>query len=165
MELASMLAGEPFTDRPACADPVIGGLLRAYNDTVDHARRQDLYAVASTVVGTAAGEELERARAARCVAFAEAHRRRSRFRGRRRRPLALAAHLGKDAPGVLAVRALGRADDAAHAELLALVDELVSMGRSSRPAVTAPPRSRRPDRAGASARPRRRAGRRVSSPA
>ena len=139
MELASMLAGEPFTDRPACADPVIGGLLRAYNDTVDHARRQDLYAVASTVVGTAAGEELERARAARCVAFAEAHRRRSRFRGRRRRPLALAAHRGKDAPGVLAVRALGRADDAAHAELLALVDELVSMGHSSRPAMPAPP--------------------------
>jgi hypothetical protein len=138
MELASMLAGEPFTDRPACADPVIGGLLRAYNDTVDQERRQDLYAVASTVVGTADGEDIERARAARCVVFAEAHRRRSRFRGRRRRPLALAAHLGKDAPGVLAVRALGRIDDTAHAEVLALVDELVALG-SGRPVTTAPP--------------------------
>jgi hypothetical protein len=129
MELASMLAGEPFTDRPACTDPVLGGLLRAYNDTVDQERRQDLYAVASMVVGTAAGEEVERARAARCIAFAEAHRRRSRFRGRRRRPLALAAHLGKDAPGVLAVRALGRIDDTAHIEILALIDELVAMSR------------------------------------
>src|SRR4051812_3696389 len=42
MELASMLAGESFNDRPACVDPVIGGLLRAYNDNVDGERRQDL---------------------------------------------------------------------------------------------------------------------------
>ena len=133
MELTSMLAGEPFTDRPSCTDPVIGGLLRAYNDTVDQARRQDLYAVAATVVGTVAEPWIERARAARCIAFAEAHRRRSRLRGRRRRPLALAAHLGKDAPGVLAVRALGRIDDGAHAEVLALIDELVAMG-GGRPA-------------------------------
>jgi len=142
MELASMLAGEPFTDRPACTDPIIGGLLRAYNDTVDQQRRQDLYAVAAGVVGTAAGEHVERARAARCIAFAEAHRRRSRLRGRRRRPLALAAHLGKDAPGVLAVRSLGRIDDVAHADMLALIDELVAMG-GRRPA-PAPPVSLTP---------------------
>ena len=29
MELASMLAGEPFSDRPDCACPVIGAFLRA----------------------------------------------------------------------------------------------------------------------------------------
>ena len=32
MELASLLAGEPFTDRPACASPVIAAFLREYND-------------------------------------------------------------------------------------------------------------------------------------
>ena len=32
MELASMLAGEPFSDHPGSACPVIGAFLRAYND-------------------------------------------------------------------------------------------------------------------------------------
>lgn len=127
MELASMLAGEPFTDRPACADPVIGGLLRAYNDTVDGERRQELYAIAALVVGTAAAPEVERQRANRCLSFAAAHRRRSRWRRRTTTP-ALAAHLGQDAPGVLAVRSLGRVDDARHEELMNLVRELMAMG-------------------------------------
>ncbi|HEU4657085.1 MAG TPA: hypothetical protein VFR97_06150 [Capillimicrobium sp.] len=130
MELASMLAGEPFSDRPACVDPIIGGFLRAYNDTIDGRRRQDLYAVASRVVGTARGVALEQARAARLLAFAEEHRRQPRWgfgRRRGRRPMSLAAHLGKDAPGVLAVRALGHVDDARHAAALALVDDLVAL--------------------------------------
>jgi hypothetical protein len=141
MELASMLAEEPFSDRPACTDPVIGGLLRAYNDSVDRERRQDLYAVAALVVGTAGGADLERARAAHCVAFAEAHRRPRRLwhRRRRRRPLALAAHLGSDGPGVLAVRSLGRIDDARHDEVMALIETLVELrAPSAAPAPTAP---------------------------
>ena len=32
MELASMLAGEPFSDHPESVCPVIGSFLRAYND-------------------------------------------------------------------------------------------------------------------------------------
>ena len=32
MELASMLAGEPFTDQPESVCPVIASFLRAYND-------------------------------------------------------------------------------------------------------------------------------------
>ena len=43
MELASMLAGEPFSDRPQAVCPVIGAYLRSYNDVVDDERRQDLY--------------------------------------------------------------------------------------------------------------------------
>jgi hypothetical protein len=130
MELASMLAGEPFTDRPACVDPVIGGFLRAYNDTIDGRRRQDLYAIAARVVGSARGLALEQARAARLLAFAEAHRRRprwQRWRRRAQRPMSLAAHLGKDAPGVLAVRALGHVDEARHAAALELVEDLVAL--------------------------------------
>jgi hypothetical protein len=34
MELASMLAGEPFTDHPASVCPVIGSFLRSYNDSI-----------------------------------------------------------------------------------------------------------------------------------
>ena len=54
MELASMLAGEPFSDRPRCVDPVIAGFLRTYNDGIDESRRQDLYPLASEVVGSRA---------------------------------------------------------------------------------------------------------------
>ena len=54
MELASMLAGERFTDHPASVCPVIGSFLRAYNDLVDHGRRQGLYELASLVVGSRA---------------------------------------------------------------------------------------------------------------
>jgi hypothetical protein len=39
MELSSMLAGEPFTDHPVAVCPVIGALLRTYNDTIDDERR------------------------------------------------------------------------------------------------------------------------------
>src|SRR2546423_5528872 len=52
MELASMLADEPFTDQPQTACPVIGMVLRSYNDGLDDRRRQDLYAYASAVIGT-----------------------------------------------------------------------------------------------------------------
>ena len=47
MELASMLAGEPFTDHPASACPVIGSFLRSYNDSIDETRRQSLYEFAT----------------------------------------------------------------------------------------------------------------------
>jgi len=52
MELASMLAGEPFTDHPHAVDRRLGAFLRAYNDAVDDERRQDLYPLAAAVVGT-----------------------------------------------------------------------------------------------------------------
>src|SRR5919109_5185322 len=70
MELASMLAGEPFSDRPATASPVIGAFLRTYNDGIDDERRQDLYPLAALIVGTAAGRRVEDERASRCLAFA-----------------------------------------------------------------------------------------------
>lgn len=52
MELASMLAGEPFTDHPQAVCPVVGAVLRTYNDVIDDDRRQDLYRYASASVGT-----------------------------------------------------------------------------------------------------------------
>ena len=39
MELASMLAGERFGDRPRAVCPVIGAFLRTYNDALDDDRR------------------------------------------------------------------------------------------------------------------------------
>jgi hypothetical protein len=63
MELASMLAGEPFTDHPSSVCPVIGSFLRTYNDLVDDHRRQALYPCASKVVGSRGSRELVRLRA------------------------------------------------------------------------------------------------------
>jgi hypothetical protein len=67
MELASMLAGERFSDKPRSVSPVIGSLLRAYNDCLDDDRRQDLYPYAARVVGTRAPRAVERSRARHCM--------------------------------------------------------------------------------------------------
>ena len=69
MELASMLAGEPFTDHPRSVCPVIGTVLRAYNDSVDDSRRQDLYAYAAAVVGTRGDRTLRERRFELCREF------------------------------------------------------------------------------------------------
>ena len=70
MELASMLADEPFSDRPRNASAVIGAFLRTYNDGLDDERRQDLYPLASLIVGSAGRRSVERERASRCLEFA-----------------------------------------------------------------------------------------------
>ena len=67
MELASMLAGEPFSDHPTSTCPVIGAFLRAYNDGLPEDRRQDLYEYAAKVVGTSAGRRVRRMRARLCL--------------------------------------------------------------------------------------------------
>jgi hypothetical protein len=70
MELASMLAEERFSDGPRNASPVIAAFLRTYNDGLDDDRRQDLYPLASLIVGTAGRRAVERERASRCLEFA-----------------------------------------------------------------------------------------------
>jgi hypothetical protein len=66
MELASMLAGEPFSDQPRCACPVVAALLRRVNDTLDDERRQTLYRFASCAVGTRASDGVRTRRLERC---------------------------------------------------------------------------------------------------
>lgn len=63
MELASMLSGERFNDHPSSVCPVIGAVLRTYNDSVDDDARQKLYSYAARVVGSRATPATERARA------------------------------------------------------------------------------------------------------
>jgi hypothetical protein len=138
MELASMLAGESFSDHPASVCPVIGSFLRAYNDSIDDEQRQDLYAYAAQAVGTRAGLAVQRERAARMTAWAAAHeqRRWTRFLpfsqlgtlGLRRQP---SVH----AIGTYAVHAIPKHTDDTHAQVLALLDALLAVGdrRSSLP--------------------------------
>jgi hypothetical protein len=139
MELASMLAGEPFSDRPWSVCPVIGSFLRAYNDAVDDRRRQDLYAYASSVVGSRASVDVEQVRAERLAAWALelGQRRWTRFLLRSRLRL-LACNPQADVVGSSAVRAIAKHNDQTHAQVLALIDELVTIGagQQSSPALS-----------------------------
>ena len=130
MELASMLAGEPFSDYPACACPVIGSFLRAYNDSIGDERRQDLYTYASRVVDSRSGAAVQRRRAERVAAWAiEMQRRRwtrillSKVRnaGLNRQP---SAHV----IGTYAVRAIPKHTERTHRKALAPLEELLKMG-------------------------------------
>jgi hypothetical protein len=135
MELASMLAGEPFTDHPQSVSAPIASFLRRYNDLLDDRRRQDLYPYAAKVVGTASTPEVELARVQRLMAWADemwATRRwpmRCRLGGLRR---SRARTNHPELAGSYAVRALPRMSDATHVAARALVDELIAMGAPQR---------------------------------
>jgi hypothetical protein len=148
MELASMLAGEPFTDRPAGVCPIVGAFLRAYNDAVDDDRRQDLYAYAAAAVGTRAPWPVTRRRAERC---------RAELRSVRHGPLgaltvprALPASLpALERLAARVARELHRAGAGGHARALRLADELVAPGAG--PVTRPASRLSRSDRARAGA--------------
>jgi hypothetical protein len=134
MELASMLAGEQFTDRPVSVCPLISALVRAYNDAVSDRRRRDLLRVAADAVGTrtrvGAPEDhrLQDERAALAVAWV--HMRYSQ-RSRIAKLIVRRPDLDpSDSPNTIAfhvLRSLGRSCDASHAALLSLIDELVAL--------------------------------------
>ena len=131
MELASMLAGEPFTDHPVSVCPVIGSFLRAYNDSIDDGRRQALYEYASRVVGSRGPQRTQQMRADRLAQWSdEMYRNRSGWFPMRS-PLRALGRLRKppvDAIGTYAVHAVRKHTDQTHAAVLALVDELLAMG-------------------------------------
>src|ERR1700761_8492614 len=135
MELASMLAGETFSDHPRSVSRPIASFLRGYNDLLDDRRRRDLYRYAALTVGTASSSSVESARVARLLAFGDElwTRRASRSlleRLRFRRAAQERSHDPEPA-GTYAVHAIGRVRDDSHAEALALVDELIAMGSSA----------------------------------
>jgi hypothetical protein len=138
MELASMLAGEPFSDHPACACPVISSFLRSYNDSIDDGRRQDLYSYASKVVGSRAPASVQRARVDRLAAWGlEVHLSQQRWTRivvpDRWRVLSRAR--GLETVVRLTIDAIRKDIDRLHPEVLRLIDELLAMGRSERAAV------------------------------
>jgi hypothetical protein len=124
MELASMLAGEDFTDRPRSVSPVIAGFLRAYNDALEDDRRQDLYAYAARVVGTRAGRMMERARRSLCIQWAGVRGARVQSALLRLRPFWVAGHVAARHAGV-------DCSAPGHRRALAFLDELISLGETS----------------------------------
>jgi len=51
MEMASYLAGERWSDRPACTHPLLGALARLVNDHTSDAGRSDLVELVPSVIG------------------------------------------------------------------------------------------------------------------
>jgi hypothetical protein len=139
MELASMISGVPFTDRPVSVCPVIAAFLRAYNDAIDDRRRQDLYGYAVQVIGTRDSIRVEQRRVARCLAWGVEMQRRRHWASRllARTPIAPQAVPKAESAAVLAVKAIGRHSDATHAAALRLVDELCAISSDQPAAGTA----------------------------
>jgi hypothetical protein len=135
MELASMLAGEGFSDHPRSVSRPIASFLRGYNDLVDDRRREDLYGYASKAVGSADSAAIEEARAARLLAWADElwERRAARSLLQRMRMRRVLKERSSDAEpaGTYAVHAIAKVTDESHAAALALVDELIAMGDAS----------------------------------
>jgi hypothetical protein len=132
LELASMLAGDRFGDRPVSVCPVIGAILRAYNDNVDDPRRQDLYRFAADAVDTRRDYRVQRRRADLALAWA--------VTGYERRGGTLLAAPDPEGPrddigyyvvGSLAAggRRLGDWSDGEHTAMLALLEQLIEIDR------------------------------------
>jgi hypothetical protein len=132
MELASMLAGEGFSDHPRSVSRPIASFLRGYNDLLDDRRRQDLYAYAARAVGTASSRAVEDARAAELLAWGDAlweRRARGSLLARLRRRRVRNERSSEAEPaGTYAVHAIGRVGAESHAAALRLIDELIEMG-------------------------------------
>jgi hypothetical protein len=140
MELASMLAGEPFSDHPRSVSRPIAAFLRRYNDLLDDARRQDLYPYAARAVGTVADVETEDERVERLLGWADDLWVRRRWPTRcgvlsARRRRQRVGH--PEAAASYAIRAIPKLSDDTHAAALMLVDELIAIG--ARETVEAPP--------------------------
>jgi hypothetical protein len=132
MELASMLAGEPFSDQPRSVCPVIASLLRTYNDRVDDERRQRLYPYASASVGTRAIPAVATVRARICAQWVKRQvgaRRRRGIRGRLQVPF---AGYGVDPPAIVAGRIAARGvmdgEPGAEEAMCALIERLIACG-------------------------------------
>jgi hypothetical protein len=117
IELASMLAGERFSDHPKSVCPVIAAFVRPYNDRVGPLLRNDLYEIAAMVVGTTGERELRRARAERC-----------RERLVELEPASARHHLLRGGRSMAAACASAFVRSGRHADALAFVRELVELG-------------------------------------
>ena len=127
MELASLLAGERFSDHPESVCPVIAAFLRSYNDGVDDERRQDLYRFAAASVGTRSTGRAERRRARLALRWAVERQALGRGRGPLQQSIAM-THGPEEAgrvAGRVAVRLVADGWPGVHAAALAFVERLI----------------------------------------
>lgn len=70
VELASMIAGERFSDRPRAVCPVLAAYMRMVNDTIVNERLPELLPFAAALVGTRSSRRERRERARSCARWA-----------------------------------------------------------------------------------------------
>ncbi len=63
MEAVAYVAGDPWSDHPECASPVLGAFLRSWNDSLSDEDRQMLKPLIPRLVGTKASKKVEKKRA------------------------------------------------------------------------------------------------------
>ncbi len=63
MEAVAYMAGDPWSDHPECASPVLGAFLRSWNDSLSDEDRQMLKPLIPRLVGTKASKAVEEKRA------------------------------------------------------------------------------------------------------
>ncbi|MGL4573950.1 MAG: hypothetical protein ACRCV9_04085, partial [Burkholderiaceae bacterium] len=63
LELCSMLAGEPFSDRPQCVCPTLAAFVRVWNDRASNIQRQEIKRHLRPLLNTNMGLALSRQRA------------------------------------------------------------------------------------------------------
>lgn len=138
VELASILAAEPFSDSPRCVDPVIASYLRAWNDRVAYVDRQRLAPYATRIVDSRAPGDTRRRRRDLCLAACGARlsHGRTRFWARLAMRVRIAVFVGlpevmrlDQGAGELAARALIRRRDLDGA--FELLEMLLDVGRPS----------------------------------
>src|SRR6266511_141879 len=61
LEAVAYIAGEPHSDQPACASPVLGAFGRSLNDALPNDKRQQLLPLIPRLIGTA-GDGLDQVR-------------------------------------------------------------------------------------------------------
>ena len=141
MELASMLAGEPFTDHPRSVSKPLAAFLRGYNDALDDTYRQTLKPYASACVGTAAGRAAERRRRRL------ARRWLSEERAGANASSALSAWWSSvDLLGVgvdLGRQVSAQQDSALHARVLGLIEALIAVDATAPVVLSVPERDER----------------------
>jgi hypothetical protein len=141
VELASMIGGEQFSDRPDCVCPVIGSFLRSWNDAVGYADRQRLEPYASLVVGTGGHRRTSRIRRDICLRYSGAALDRGPLRraaARLRMRMRIAWTVGvfpsvwlKEGAGAYAARVCF--ERGGSAEAFKLLDRLLGVGSSPPP--------------------------------
>lgn len=147
VELASLLAGEKFSDHPSCVCEVVAAFMRSLNDRLSHADRQRLIPYASLALGTNSGRRAARRRRDLCLIWAGVRpgggplRRLARRVAVRFKILAVvgvrqALWLDEGA-GVLAARTVFARDGAEPAR--GLLDRLLEAGEGLEPAPLADP--------------------------
>jgi hypothetical protein len=136
MELASMLAGEPFSDHPRSVSKALAMLLRGYNDAVDDARRQALMPYASACVGSALGRPVDRRRRRLVRRWLTEVRGTSGLRAAlaRRWSVVDLTAIGTE----MGLRVRRQDDSKLHARVLGLLDALLDVGAAAAPIAVAP---------------------------